>query len=264
MRPATRSSPARAAPSSYAFDGAPGFGVARTTDGGATWTLSSGSTFNGRIISSVVATSITSGGVSGEDVLAADLFGGGGVYRSTNGGTTFTQVSGTGGMPTGGVSSLAVDPNSSTGRVYAGLPESAGGGSNAGVYRSDDDGVTWTATASLSGVSSSSRILLSVSQTTSVVYAMEINTSGTLTAVFRSDNEGAAWTSMGQPSPTIYPGFQSIVHGASSRIPPTPTSFSSRATGRSPVPQRQRGHRFHCQRFPRRVLSDGPSGRTSS
>ena len=101
--------------SSYAFDGSPGFGVARTTDGGATWTLSAGTTFNGRIISSIAATAITSGGVAGEVVLACTLFDGGGVYRSTDGGTSFTQVSGTGGLPGGGVSSLVVDPTAAPG-----------------------------------------------------------------------------------------------------------------------------------------------------
>ena len=75
--------------------------------------------------------------------------------------------------------------------------------------------MTWTATTALpSGLSTSDRILLSVSRTTNVVYAMEINTSGTLSGVFRSADQGATWASMGQPSPTIYPGGQGIIHGA--------------------------------------------------
>ena len=92
--------------SSDAFDGSPGFGVARTTDGGTSWTVLAKSTFSGRRINSVVPTAISSGGVNGQVVLVSTLFDKGGVYRSTNGGNAFTRVSGGSGLPDGGVSSL--------------------------------------------------------------------------------------------------------------------------------------------------------------
>src|SRR5262249_14400279 len=78
--------------SSYQFDGSPGFGVARTTDGGTTWSVGGAATFFGKVINSVVPTTITTDGtINTQVVLASTLFDGGGVFRSTDGGTTFTR-----------------------------------------------------------------------------------------------------------------------------------------------------------------------------
>jgi hypothetical protein len=100
--------------SSFAFDGStdnasPGFGVARSTDGGATWTVLAASTLAGREIESIVPTTLDGGNV----VLAATLYGvRGGVFRSTDMGNSFTQLSGNGtsGLPNAVVSSLVADP----------------------------------------------------------------------------------------------------------------------------------------------------------
>ncbi|MGU7784974.1 WD40/YVTN/BNR-like repeat-containing protein [Burkholderia sp. PU8-34] len=201
--------------SSDGFDGSPGFGVARTTDGGNTWSIEAGTTFAGRRITSIVPTSITSGGLDGQVVLAATLFDGGGVYRSTNGGKSFTRISGgTAGLPNAGVSSLVADPTDPY-RFYAAVPQQFGGGAAAGVYRSNDGGATWVPVDSgLSALGTSARILLAVGRGTGVVYAMVINSTGTLSGVFRSATDGANWTPMGVPSPSIFPGAQGDVHGA--------------------------------------------------
>ncbi len=202
--------------SSFAFFGSPGFGVARSTDGGATWTVLAAATFTGRRIDSIVPTTLSIGNV----VLAATLFDGGGVYRSTDTGVSFTRISGNGtsGLPNAGVSKLIADPGDATGnRFYAGVPQAFGGGAAAGVYRSVDGAVTWTAVnTGLTGLSTSLRILLSVHNdvVNNVVYADVINTSGTLSGVFRSTNQGGSWTSLGVPAPQIYPGGQGEVHGA--------------------------------------------------
>jgi hypothetical protein len=85
--------------------------VVRTTNGGTTWSVLAQSTFSSRIINSIVPTSIASDGtVNTQVVLASTLFDGG-VYRSTDGGTSFTQISGSNGLPDGGVSSLVADPS---------------------------------------------------------------------------------------------------------------------------------------------------------
>ena len=80
----------------------------------------------------------------GTTILAATWLDGGGVYRSTDNGVTFTRISGNGtsGLPAAGVTSLVAD-RSNASRFYAGVPGGAGGGALAGVYRSDDGGVTW-------------------------------------------------------------------------------------------------------------------------
>jgi photosystem II stability/assembly factor-like uncharacterized protein len=64
-----------------------------------------------------------------------------GIYKSTNGGTTFTRLTGTAsGLPTGvlGKIGLAVSPAKPS-RVWAIIEHDSGG-----VYRSDDAGATWS------------------------------------------------------------------------------------------------------------------------
>jgi len=119
-------------------------GVYRTRDGGATW-------------EQVLFVSDSTGAVDLEfqpgnpDVVYASMWRGerkpwtiisgareGGIYRSTDGGTTWTKLGG--GLPTGlfGKSNVAVsaaDPR----RVYALVEASPGGG----LYRSDDAGESW-------------------------------------------------------------------------------------------------------------------------
>jgi hypothetical protein len=208
--------------SSLSFRGSSGFGVARSTNFGATWIVLARSTFAGRRIDSIVPTQLSGGNV----VLAATLFDRGGVYRSTDNGVTFTRISGNGtsGLPDAGVSKLIADP-SNVMRFYAGVPANFGGGAAAGVYRSDDGGVTWTSfSTGLTGLSTSLRILLSVHNdaTNNVVYADVINTGGTLSGVFRSTNQGGSWTSLGVPAPPIYPGGQGNIHGALAADPTSP------------------------------------------
>jgi hypothetical protein len=208
--------------SSDSFEGSPGFGVIRSTNGGATWSILAAATFTGRRINSIVPTANTTGGLAGQVVLAATLFDLGGVYRSTNGGTSFTRVSGTDGLPDAGASSLVLDPTNRA-RLYAAVPAEFGGGAAAGVFRSDNAGVSWTAVnTGLTGLGTSRRILLAVGRTTGVVYAMVINTAGKLSGVFRSANAGATWTAMGVPTPEIYPGSQGRIHGAIAADPVDP------------------------------------------
>lgn len=209
--------------SSDAFEGSPGFGVIRSTDGGTSWSILAGSTFAGRRINSIVPLARTTGGLACQVVLAATLFDGGGVYRSTNGGTTFARISGSAGLPSAGVSSLIADPTNSA-RLYAAVPAGFGAGAAAGVFRSDNAGVSWSAVnTGLTGLGTSLRVLLTAGRHTGVVYAMVIDKAGTATGVFRSANGGATWTAMGVPSPTIHPGGQGIVHGAIAADPVNPS-----------------------------------------
>jgi hypothetical protein len=207
--------------SSLNFEGSPGFGVLRSTNAGKSWQVLASSTFAGRRITSIVPTRLKGGHV----VLAASLFNRagtsdhGGVYRSTDNASSFSRISGNGtsGLPDAGVSSLVADPNNAL-RFYAGVPSRFGGGSNAGVYRSDDGGVTWVAVDSgLTGHTNSVRILLSVhhSRGANIVYAAIISDSTLkLSGVFRSTDQGGSWRAMGVPTPEIFPGAQGSIHGA--------------------------------------------------
>jgi hypothetical protein len=210
-----------------------GIGVARSTDGGDTWEVLAGSTFTGKSIVSIVP--LNHGRHHHRPrrhhtVLAATWPDKGGVYRSTDNAVTFTQISGNGtsGLPAGGVSNLIADP-SNPNRLYAGVPAASGAGAAAGVYRSDDGGVTWThVNSGLSGLSTSFRILLTIHNSTgnNVVYADVLNSGGPfgggLSGVFRSTNQGGSWTSLGVPSPPVEPGLQGLFHGGFAADPSNP------------------------------------------
>jgi hypothetical protein len=203
--------------SSFASDGSPGFGVARSTDGGATWTVLAASTLAGRRINSIVPTPLEGGNV----VLAAtqfDVVVGGGVFRSTDMGSSFTRLSGDGssGLPDAAVSSLVADPGNPS-RFYAAVPTFFPSTGTEGIYRSDDGGVTWTSMSTgLTGLDTSRRILLSVHNNsrlgTNAIYAMIIATNGHLQDVFRSDNGGVTWIAMSPPD--LLAAGQGIPHGA--------------------------------------------------
>lgn len=209
--------------SAEAFEGSEGFGVARSTNGGSGWKVLAKSTFEGRVIVSIVPTAINKGKV----VLAATLFDNGGVYRSIDKGTHFTRLSGDGvsGLPDQGVSSLVADPGDPM-RFYAAVPQKTGVGATGAeeVYTSTDGGVSWApVNTGLTGLNTSLRILLSVHNSLSMnaVYAMVISTSGNLQGVFRSENDGA-WISMSLPPSDIFPGDQGIIHGAIAADPSDP------------------------------------------
>src|SRR5262245_33600155 len=214
--------------SSYSYFFAnPGIGLARSTDGGATWSVLASDTLAGQNIRSVVPTSLGGGNVVlvGTEFAADPVFhilsqDGGGVYRSTDNGTHFTRISGAAGtgLPGQAVSDLVADP-SNPNRFYAAvaLPISGTPTGQEGVYKSEDGGLTWAGVnTGLSGLGTSLRILLAVhnSPGNDVLYADVIGTNNKLQGVFRTANAGSTWVSMGLPSLDIYPNSQGFIHGA--------------------------------------------------
>jgi hypothetical protein len=201
--------------SSLAREGSSGFGVARSTDGGDTWTMLAESTFTGRQINSIVPAVLHHGMV----VLAATLFDDGGVFRSTDLGSSFTRLSGDGtsGLPDQGVSSLVADRGNPKRfdsdhrdrggrldhqgqRFYAAVPALFAATGNEGVYRSDDGGVTWTAVnTGLIGLDTSLRILLAV-HSNSTPHAHKQRTLET-NAIYAAIISNAGATSNGCPQP---------------------------------------------------------------
>ncbi len=118
--------------SSSAING-PGFGLLKTTDGGATWEVIADKKLVGKNITGI----IVDGANLYVSVSQTTDFRVGGLLISSDGGATFDYASDTGvGLPAGGVSSIALDRDA--GILYAGLPEQ-------GVWSSADGGATWTA-----------------------------------------------------------------------------------------------------------------------
>ena len=116
--------------SSYGLVGSNLTGLMISTDAGDTWTAISPPQLQGRSVSGVRK----NGNLI---VVAAHPFSaGGGVYRSTDNGATWTFVSGTAGLQTGGAFDLVHDPTNLN-RLYVSIRRR-------GIFRSDDFGATWT------------------------------------------------------------------------------------------------------------------------
>jgi hypothetical protein len=131
-------------------DSESGMGIYKSTDGGDSWTLLPGSAqFQGRAISSIALppggsilagisravrgiSSVISGGVTSNPPGGVAF----GVYKSTDGGATFTNLTPTAEGSARGVNKVDVDPNSGSIYYAAFL--------GAGVWRSSDAGATWT------------------------------------------------------------------------------------------------------------------------
>lgn len=121
-------------------------GVFRSDDGGVNWTQLSGG-----LPTTLSATDLTMDAANNSVLYAAigHIFGAGqnGIYKTTDGGTTWSLLAG--GLPTANVGriSLAVALTNSQ-RLYALIAHSAdasGGGAGVlGGYRSDNGGATWT------------------------------------------------------------------------------------------------------------------------
>lgn len=209
------------------YIGNPGIGLARSTDGGATWSLFASDTLASQNIRSVVPTTLSGGNVvlvgtqyAADPVRHLRDQDGGGVYRSTDNGAHFTQISGAAGtgLPAQAVSDLVADP-SNPNRFYAAVavPVSGTATGQEGVYKSEDGGLTWArASTGLTGLDTSLRILLAVhsSPGNAVLYAEVISTNGKLQGVFRTADLGASWVSMGLPSIDIFIASQGDTHGA--------------------------------------------------
>ena len=121
-------------------------GLMKSSDGGANWTsITGGGTLVGKNISGLVAhgdTIVVS--VNNADTWDYPNIG---IFRSTNGGSTFTQISdGTGtGLPGGIAYDLAQDPDDLS-VLYTAITYTYT--SSNGIYRSTDTGATWTKVSS--------------------------------------------------------------------------------------------------------------------
>jgi hypothetical protein len=175
--------------SSLGGEGGALIGLLRSTNSGANWTVLTGGTLTNRALVGVAGRGATL-------VVATDQ----GVFRSTNTGTAFGQVSGQAGtgLPAGDTSDLASDPTSTT-RLYVPVRT----GAARGIYRSTDTGASWVkvsdATVDAPINASAAKIELVVGNS-GQVYVAVVNSSGRLADVFRSPDGSTGWVSLGVPT----------------------------------------------------------------
>lgn len=190
-------------------------GLLVSNDAGATWNNVSGALpqigFEGVAIrgSTILAAAFNEEGnwQSGNGVEA-----GSGLYRSTNGGQSFTQV--TTGLPAGAASALVGDP-SNPNRFYVAITTASAGNTNDGgtsVYSTTDGGATWTKVfdaANANGTINTSdptALRLTAGPGGSVAVAVVDGFSGTVVGIFLSKDNGGTWHDL---SAALTPGVAS-------------------------------------------------------
>src|SRR6516165_2468793 len=142
----------------------------------------------------------------------------GGLYRSANGGTSFTLISGTGGLPTGPVTSIVGDPNNSN-RIYAAVSSpSAATNAQTALFVSNNAGANWTqvfgAAQSSGTISAANQTTLKIASAPGGALAVGVVNlaTGTVTGLFWSGNSGTSWTPLTVPN--LNPGLQAPLNFA--------------------------------------------------
>jgi uncharacterized repeat protein (TIGR01451 family) len=201
--------------SSFGRSGGPLAGLLRTTDGGDSWT---------QISPPILVQNISGVAARGATLLAAAnlTFVGinGGLFRSVDGGINWVLVSGTGGLPAGGVFDLVGDPGNLN-RFYLSVQR-------IGIFRSDDGGANWinvsSGDATLNGIMTNAQngnAEMAVAGN-GRLYVAVVN-SGRAQYIGFSDNSAAetpTWTAMDLPRTLepngeiegIHPGGQGAIH----------------------------------------------------
>lgn len=198
-------------------------GLIRSTDDGATWSTLAGFPM-GRNISGVAPRGSTI--VVAVDFATPFLFSQIGIFRSTDTGASFTQITGASGtgLPGGLSHTLASDPTDPT-RLFTDL-EFAGAAN--GIYRSTDTGATWMKVSNaaidalfVGDMIAEVEIVVGNAggASANVFVAIVLNT-GKLAGLFRSGDAGATWTTLDLPMTTesggvmfgIHPGSQGATH----------------------------------------------------
>ncbi|MDQ3879202.1 MAG: hypothetical protein M3290_12765, partial [Actinomycetota bacterium] len=168
-----------------------GVGLYKSVDGGTSWTKLGGATFDGCHIGDIIVKPNTASTI----VVAAHAFGRygtacpGGLYRSTDGGATWTQV-----LPTTAAFDLSVSAAAPT-VMFAGVY-------GTGILKSTDSGATWTQLGGgTSGLPNTGiyRAAVAVSPTDGTrIYAVLANNTTLDTSapggIYVSSDSGSSWT----------------------------------------------------------------------
>jgi Big-like domain-containing protein len=206
--------------SSFGRSGGPLTGLLRTTDGGDNWTQISHPVVANQNISGVAA--------RGSTLLASGnaTFAGinGGLFRSIDGGVTWVTVSGSGGLPAGGVFDLVGVPGpGNLNRFYVSVQRT-------GIFRSDDGGANWinissgdpTLNAAITNAQNANAEMAVADNGRLYVIIANGSPSAQAQYIGFTDNPaaGAPWTAMDLPQTPesnganvgLHPGGQASIH----------------------------------------------------
>ncbi|HEV3002813.1 MAG TPA: hypothetical protein VGX78_00060, partial [Pirellulales bacterium] len=193
-----------------------GRGILVSTDGGSTWTLqTAGGDFDRRTVSKIAIdpndanTAYAAVAPAGENGLAGNT----GIWKTTDGGTTWTNTTATSiGDSNDAYSDIEIDPNDSS-TLYAAIGNDDGASAN-GIYKSTDAGKTWQLLGNFPAGAADGRIALAVSPSNSqVIYATIAGDGqhgssgyGTLYKMERSDDGGNTWNDLSGATPDFMSG----------------------------------------------------------
>lgn len=207
-------------------------GVWKTTDGGASWTpladLLANIAMNSMAMDPANPNVIYVG--TGEGYFNGDSVRGAGIFKTTDGGTSWNYLAGANSSDFYYVNDIVISPNNSQ-RVYAATAT--------GVWRSIDGGTSWTQALNPSVTGGCLDLAIRTDQATDYVFA----SCGTFTqaTVYRNTDAGGAgtWTSiladagMGRTSLAIAASNQAVIYALASSIDPGTYNLGLHAVFRS-------------------------------
>lgn len=212
--------------------GAAGGGVWRSTDAGKTWALkwraSAPLEIGSLAIDPTTPTTLYCG--TGEANLSLDSYPGDGVYRSTNGGTTWQPwaLSETTGLPLR-IGTIAVDPFDSKHVLVGGIGFGRVSSDNdfGGLYRTTNRGTTWQRLSFISANNYWCHSIVFDPVTRGRIFAT-VTGPGTSSGIYRSNNGGVTWTQLknglpatdriGRTALAIAPSNHNIVYAISADL----------------------------------------------
>ncbi len=213
-------------------------GVWKSTDTGSSWTALGDAMANMAVTSLLVDPSNTSQiyAGTGEGYFNIDAVSGAGIFKSTDGGTTWNQLSSTNNSNFSFVNDLVFDPANSA-HIYAATGN--------GLYRSLDSGSTWTLMINASAAHGCMKVVYRTDADTAVATCGTFNATDSATGIWYSANASVAsptWThvvgaslslpnlslaNMGRASVAIAPSSQTTMYALVSCYPGTGTCGTS-------------------------------------
>jgi photosystem II stability/assembly factor-like uncharacterized protein len=180
-----------------------GRGVLKSTDAGATWTLLTGNAgineFDRTAISRILIDPTDSNTVyvavatSGENGRVGPY----GFYKSTDGGTTWTNtMASVIADPMAEFTDAVLDPSHPQ-TIYVAVGDSTAAKAENGVYRSTDAGATWSIAGNFPmGVGGVIKVAIAPSTSQTLIAAMADPSSGGLLAMMKTSDGGNTWTTL--------------------------------------------------------------------